>query len=87
MELTGIPPVAKPIEVTSIPPVAKPTELTGIPPVAKPKTMHTGFAPAAYHEPNQLDQDKPIQNHPNRTPTNVWKVLVAHDREHGYVTP
>jgi hypothetical protein len=55
------------------PPVAKPTELTGISHVAKSRIMHTGFASAAYHEPNQLDPDKPNQNHHNHTPTNRVK--------------
>jgi hypothetical protein len=35
--------------------------------------MHTGFAPAAYHEPNQLDQSKPNSNRTNHIPTNRVK--------------
>jgi hypothetical protein len=57
--------------------------LISIPPVAKPRTMHTGFTPAAYHEPNQLD---PVTNQIQTTITQliVWKVHVAHDCEHSY---
>jgi hypothetical protein len=46
--------------------------------------MHTAFTPPAYHEPNQLDPVKPIQNHPNHIPTNRMKDPCAHDREHNY---
>jgi hypothetical protein len=57
--------------------------LIAIPPVAKPRTMPTGFTPAGYHEPNQLDS-KPIRNNPIITQLIVSKVHVAHDHEHGY---
>jgi hypothetical protein len=45
--------------------------LTGIPPIAKPRTMHTSFAPAAYHEPNQLDSNPTDPTQP--FPTNRVK--------------
>jgi hypothetical protein len=79
-KLTGVTPIAKLTNAHRhptysqtnrahrIPLVAKPTELTVIPPVAKSRTMHIGFAPAAYHEPNQLDpvtQPEPSQPYPN----------------------
>jgi hypothetical protein len=41
--------------------------------------MHTGFAPAAYHEPNWLDPGDP-----NHTQLIMWKVHAAHDHEHVY---
>jgi hypothetical protein len=47
--------VIKGHKLTGVTPVSKNrTTVTGIPLVAKPRTMHTGFAPATYHEPNQL---------------------------------
>jgi hypothetical protein len=44
--------------------------------------MHTGFAPAAYHELDRLDSNPTDLTQPN--PTNHVKVHVAHDREHAY---
>jgi hypothetical protein len=65
--------------LTGIPLVAKPIELVGNPHIAKPRTMLIGFAPAAYHKPKQLDS-----NPTDPTQLIVWKVHVAHDREHDY---
>jgi hypothetical protein len=56
--------------------------LIGIPPVAKPRTLHAGFTPTAWHEPNH--QTETQQNEPNQTQLTMWKVHVAHDREHDY---
>jgi hypothetical protein len=44
--------------------------------------MATGFAPAAWHEPNHKTQTQ--QNQPNQTHLIMWKVHVAHNREHDY---
>jgi hypothetical protein len=60
------------------------SRLTGLTPVAKTRTMPTGFAPVAYHEPNQLDSDNPTRSYPTITQLIMWKVHVAHNREHGY---
>jgi hypothetical protein len=55
-----------------IPPVTRPTEFIRISPIAKSRTMLTGLAHAAYHEPNQLDPvTQPDPNHHN--PTNCVK--------------
>jgi hypothetical protein len=43
--------------------------------------MHTGFAPATYHEPDRLD---PTQTVPTKPQLIMWKVHAAHDHEHGY---
>jgi hypothetical protein len=40
--------------------------------------MYTGFTPAAHHNPDWLDPTQP------KSQLIVWKVLVTHDREHGY---
>jgi hypothetical protein len=45
--------------------------------------MHTAFTPAAYPEPDR-PRLRTQQVQPNQTPLIVWKVHVAHDREHGY---
>jgi hypothetical protein len=45
------------------------------------QNMHAGFAPAAYHEPDQLD---PTRTVPTKPQLIVWKVHATHDREHGY---
>jgi hypothetical protein len=81
--LTGIPHIAKTNRAHRHPPVAKPTEITCIPPVAKPGTTHTGFAPAAYYEPDRLDPN-PNHNQPTISQLIMWKVHVTHDREHDY---
>jgi hypothetical protein len=44
--------------------------------------MHTEFAPAAYHDPTQLDSNSTDPTQQN--PANHVKFHVAHDREHGY---
>jgi hypothetical protein len=43
------------------------------------QTMHIGFAPAAYHELDWLDS-----NPTDPTQLVMWKVHIAHDREHDY---
>jgi hypothetical protein len=44
--------------------------------------MHTGFAPAAYHEPDRLDSNRQVQ--PNQTQLIMGNAHVAHDREDDY---
>jgi hypothetical protein len=46
--------------------------------------MHTGFTPAAYHEPDWLDSNQADPTQPNQTQLIMWKVHATHDREHGY---
>jgi hypothetical protein len=48
------------------------------------QTVHTGFARAAYHEPNQLDPEKPDRSKPTKPQLIVWKGHAARDREHDY---
>jgi hypothetical protein len=47
--------------------------------------MHTGFATAACHKPNQLDPvNQPDPNQPTISQLIVWKVHGAHDHEYNY---
>jgi hypothetical protein len=53
--------------------------LTGLTPVARPNKAHMSHPYSKNHPNPALDQTQT-----NQTPLIMWKVHVAHDREHGY---
>jgi hypothetical protein len=78
--LTSFTPVARTKKSSQVSPL-KPnqTKLTCLTPVAKPNRAHSS------HPCSQTNQNPALdQTQTNHTPLIMWKVHVAHDREHGY---